>query len=73
MSDLPTPILRVGTPAAAQYLGIPPHELKELRRRRRLAFYRIGHRTVSYDITDLDAFLAACRVAPIGAKIKAVR
>ena len=65
MSDSPTSMTRVGTAAAAQHLGISPRELKELRRHRRVAFYRIGHRTVSYDVADLDAFLAACRVLPV--------
>lgn len=54
--------------AAAEYLGIPPRELKELRRRRKIPFYRIGHRTVTYEVTDLDAFLTACRVPAVSQK-----
>jgi hypothetical protein len=54
---------RVGSPGAAQHLGITTRELKSLRKAKRIPFYRIGHRTVSYALTDLDAFLAGCRVA----------
>jgi len=54
---------RIGTPGAAQHLGITTRELKSLRKAKRIPFYRIGHRTVSYALTDLDAFLAGCRVA----------
>jgi len=64
-----TTIARVGTAAAAEHLGITPRELKEMRRARKIAFYRIGHRTVSYAIADLDAFLTACRVAPVDKKM----
>lgn len=61
-----TRVSRVGSQAASDYLGIPMRELKELRRRRKIPFYRIGHRTVSYDVADLDAFLAGCRVMAAG-------
>jgi hypothetical protein len=54
---------RVGSPGAAQHLGITASELKSLRKAKKIVFYRIGHRTVSYALTDLDAFLAGCRVA----------
>jgi hypothetical protein len=57
---------RIGTPDAAQHLGITTRELKSLRKAKRIPFYRIGHRTVSYALTDLDAFLAGCRVATAG-------
>jgi hypothetical protein len=56
-------LTRIGTPDAAQHLGITTRELKSLRKAKRIPFYRIGHRTVSYAVTDLDAFLAGCRVA----------
>jgi excisionase family DNA binding protein len=48
---------------AAEYLGITLRELKGLRARKALPFYRIGHRTVTYNPRDLDAFLDKCRVA----------
>lgn len=54
---------------AARYLGITQRELKGLRARKALAFYRIGHRTVTYRLTDLDAFLARNRVAPEGESV----
>ncbi|MEI8140605.1 MAG: helix-turn-helix domain-containing protein [bacterium] len=61
-------LTRIGTPDAAQHLGITTRELKSLRKAKRIPFYRIGHRTVSYAVTDLDAFLAGCRVATAGEK-----
>lgn len=47
---------------AAEYLGITARELKGLRARKALPFYRIGHRTVTYSPKDLAAFLEKCRV-----------
>ena len=61
-------LTRIGTPDAAQHLGITTRELKSLRKAKRIPFYRIGHRTVSYAVTDLDAFLAGCRVATASEK-----
>jgi len=61
--------VRIGTQAAAQHLGVTMRELKELRLQRRIAFYRIGHRTVTFLVADLDAFLDTCRVAPAGEAI----
>ena len=73
MNDIPSTRKRVGTKDAAEYLGVTPRELKEIRRARKVAFYRLGHRTVSYAVVDLDAFLAKCRVAPAGEAIGAGR
>lgn len=57
----PTP-LRIGSTETAAYLGVSVRELKRLRQARRIPFYRLGHRTVSYAIADLDAFLNQCRI-----------
>jgi len=65
--------MRVGAQAAAQHLGITVRELKEMRRARKIAFYRIGHRTVSYAVADLDAFLNGCRVASVSEKTGGTR
>lgn len=54
---------------AARFLGVSLRELKELRRRRVIAFYRLGHRTVTYNPNELEAFLEKCRVAPAGEAI----
>ena len=53
---------RIGTPEAAPYIGVSLRELKRLRQARRIPFYRVSHRTVVYEIADLDAFLNRCRV-----------
>ena len=54
---------------AAAMLGITLRELKGLRARRAIAYYRIGHRTVTSNPTDLLAVLEKCRVAPAGEAI----
>jgi len=54
---------------AAGYLGITMRELRGLRERRVLPFYRIGHRTVTYCQRELEAFLKKCRIAPAGESI----
>ena len=69
MNPTPNPRTRVGAAAAAEHLGISMRELKEIRQQRRLAYYRIGHRTVSFSVADLDAVLAKCRIAPAGEAI----
>jgi excisionase family DNA binding protein len=52
----------LGRPAAAAYLDIKPDTLKKWTARRRIAFVRIGGR-IKYRRDDLDAFIAANRVA----------
>lgn len=54
---------------AAEYLGITLRELRGLRERRVLPFYRIGHRTVTYCQKELETFLKKCRIAPAGESI----
>jgi excisionase family DNA binding protein len=73
MNDMPITRKRINSKDAAEYLGVTPRELKEIRRQRRIAFYRIGHRTMSFAVADLDAFLLKCRVAPAGEAIGAWR
>lgn len=58
---------RIKEKQAAEYLGLPRTTLRTLRvnglKRGTLAipFYKIGVATY-YDVSDLDAYLAACRV-----------
>ena len=59
--------LRVTTPEACEYLGgIKPRTLKKWRHERRIAYYRLGHVQICFDVRDLDAFLARRRVEAIG-------
>ncbi len=51
---------------AAAVLKITEGELRDLRRRKRVAFIRLGYRTVRYPLQDLDAFLKRYRVSAIG-------
>ncbi len=46
---------------ASPILGVSPHTLRAWTRERRIAFYRCGRRLV-FAKSDLDAFLARCRV-----------
>ena len=59
---LPT---RIGMEAAAAMLGISPRELRRLRQSRKIPFYRISHRTVTYSVTELEAFLQARHVEAV--------
>lgn len=46
-------------PLAAPYLGVSVHTLQKWRRTGKgPAFYRVG-RAITYDVSDLDAFLEA--------------
>ena len=54
--------MRMSSKRAAEYLGVSKRELQSLRYAGKVAFYRLGHRTVVYSVEDLDAFLKTCRV-----------
>jgi hypothetical protein len=58
---------RFNTNEAAAYLGIKPKTLWEWRSRSLilLPFYRIGKRRFIYLQSDLDNYLAQCRVEPL--------
>ncbi len=58
------PRLRPGQ--AAAYLGLSRRYVQQLSAEGRLPYHRIGKRCVVYARTDLDAFLAACRVDAAG-------
>lgn len=57
---------RLNTPQAAQFLGVTKRKLKALRKSRRLAFHRLGHRTVTYSLSDLQRLLDRTRVKALG-------
>ena len=57
---------RLNDEEARQFLGCTPRVLKELRRRRRITFYRLGHRSVAYDRSSLERYLNSRRVSAIG-------
>lgn len=42
---------------ACEYIGCNREYLKRLRRERKVRFFRLGHRTISYDRSSLDRFL----------------
>lgn len=66
-NKLPPKSLRMTAPAAAEYIPMKPRTLKEYREKRRIPYYRIGHRTVIFDVRDLDAFIARRRVEALNA------
>ena len=59
---LPPKALRLDARQAAKYIPMNPRTLKEYRQQRRIPYYRIGHRTIVFDVRDLDAFIAKRRV-----------
>ena len=63
---LPPKALRMTAPEASAYIPMNPRTLKEYRQQRRIPYYRIGHRTVVFDVRDLDAFIAKRRVESLG-------
>ena len=48
--------------AAAAYLGISTRTLHDLTADGRVPYHKLSARLHLYDIKDLDAFLASCRV-----------
>ncbi len=57
---------RLNSEEARRALGCTVRKLKELRRNRQLKFYRLGHRTVTYDRLSLEQYLKSCEVPAIG-------
>ena len=57
---------RLNADEAMQSLGCSPRQLKELRRRRLIKFYRLGHKTLTYDRTSLERYLKSREVPAIG-------
>lgn len=55
---------RYDTNQAAEYLGVKPKTLWEWRNRNLVAlpYYRIGKRRFFYLQSDLDIYLAGCRI-----------
>ena len=57
---------KLSSEEAAAYLGVSERALKGMRQRRVVGHYRAGHRTVVYDVRDLDAYLRGVRVDAVG-------
>ncbi len=55
---------RYNTNQAAEYLGIKPKTLWEWRNRNQISlpYYRLGKRSYFYLQSDLDTYLAQCRI-----------
>ncbi|MGO9350834.1 MAG: helix-turn-helix transcriptional regulator [Mycobacterium sp.] len=43
----------------AEYLGLTPRGIREMRRDGRIRSYRLGYKTVRYDLNEIDAALRA--------------
>jgi excisionase family DNA binding protein len=54
----------------ATLLKISADELRDLRRRKRLAFVKLGYRTIRFRLQDLEAFIQRYRVAAIGEPVQ---
>lgn len=61
----------VTTDEAAAYLKVSHDEVRDLRRRKRLAYVKLGYRTIRFRQQDLDAFVERNRVTAIGEPIQA--
>jgi hypothetical protein len=59
---------RITKREAAAYIHVSPRQLQRLT----IPHYRVGHRTVLYDVADLEAFLASCKV-DLGEPVKLPR
>ncbi len=57
---------------AAAYLKITVGELRDLRYRSRVAFIKVGYRTMRYRQEDLDALIERYRVSAVGEPIKRI-
>ena len=51
---------------AAAYMGVSGRFLRQLRERRRIPHFRVGHRTVVYRRDDLDRYIERSRVNALG-------
>lgn len=61
--------VRMNSQQAADYLGVPKTFLERDRfeagqsgANPKIAYVRLGHRSIRYNLSDLDAYLQACRV-----------
>lgn len=59
---------RVNSPGAARYMDISIAQLKMLRERRLIPYIKIGHRTILYQIQDLDRYINRCKVSAVWEK-----
>ena len=57
-------------PQAAEVLNITLRELRILRQRRRLAFCKMGHRTIRIHRRDIEAFQTRVRIPSIYETVK---
>ncbi|HMP76591.1 MAG TPA: hypothetical protein PKE12_09865 [Kiritimatiellia bacterium] len=57
---------RLNAEEAQMTLGCTRRKLKELRSRRLIKFYRLGHKTVSYDRHSILRYLKSREVPAIG-------
>ena len=54
------------TEGAAQYLGVTEREVDELRRHRKISFFRLGYRTIRFLAANLDRDLERLKVKAVG-------
>lgn len=66
-AGLPPKAYRMTVEAAVEYIPMKHRTLKENWEKRRIPHYRLGHRTVVFDVRDLDAFIARRRVEALNA------
>jgi excisionase family DNA binding protein len=60
----PLPVRYLNYKRAAEYLDIPTGSLRSMVHNKTIPHVRIGPRTVTFDIADLDRWLASRKVTP---------
>lgn len=60
---------RLSPRQAIEYSGLSPSQLKRLRARRAIRFFKLSRRSVVYCRDSLAAFLAARTVEPLGGRV----
>ena len=51
---------RLNSKEAGEFLGISLKQLARLRERRKIQYYRLDTRTITYEVEELERFLAEC-------------
>jgi len=54
------------TTGAARYLGVTEREVDEMRRQKKISFFKLGYRTIRFRVVNLDRDLERLRVHAVG-------
>ena len=54
---------KLETTKAAEFIGIPSRMLVSIRRKGAIPYYRMGHRTIMFKVSDLKKYVANARIS----------